>query len=163
MANQCKEKRLLKRIVVVFETLAFGPEKTLTGCRWCDLILQIRRQTDFDARHMLIAASRHAATRRLLAQSFSGCHHGALDALWRFPNIPAKRLLHVQVQEVPFRKQLKDESRERKKKGKQIDESALPESRPNIDPALLEKWELTVGLEIHAQLNTEHKLFSGIH
>ncbi|KAL8963885.1 MAG: hypothetical protein Q9183_004877, partial [Haloplaca sp. 2 TL-2023] len=77
-----------------------------------------------------------------------------------FPGVPAKRLLHDQVQEVPFRKQLKDESRERKKKAKQVDEGTLSQSRSNVNPALFKKWELTVGLEIHAQLNTEHKLFS---
>lgn len=53
---------------------------------------------------------------------------------------------------VPFRKQLKDEAaRLRKSAG------------PNIAKANQQKlndWELTVGIEIHAQLNTARKLFS---
>ena len=53
---------------------------------------------------------------------------------------------------IPFRKQLKDEVKKRK-----------AESGPKIsrkDNQKLEKWELTVGIEIHAQLNTARKLFS---
>lgn len=52
---------------------------------------------------------------------------------------------------VPLRKQLKEESRSFKadKKKKKLDEEL---SR--------QKWELTVGIEIHAQLDTETKLFS---
>ena len=54
---------------------------------------------------------------------------------------------------VPFRKQLKEEAEarrlERVKKGKQENGTAR-----------LEEWELTVGIEIHAQLNTDAKLFS---
>lgn len=34
-------------------------------------------------------------------------------------------------------------------------------TRRAIDSETLSRWELTVGLEIHAQLNTENKLFSG--
>jgi aspartyl-tRNA(Asn)/glutamyl-tRNA(Gln) amidotransferase subunit B len=53
---------------------------------------------------------------------------------------------------IPFRKQLKDEAKKRKaegfgKKSKQGNQK-------------LDKWELTVGIEIHAQLNTARKLFS---
>ena len=53
---------------------------------------------------------------------------------------------------IPFRKQLKDEAKKRK-----------AEAAPKIsrgDNQRLEKWELTVGIEIHAQLNTARKLFS---
>ena len=57
---------------------------------------------------------------------------------------------------VPLRKQLKDEAKAKK--------SALLETKGkakkhDIDPRL-KNWELTVGIEIHAQLNTARKLFS---
>lgn len=57
---------------------------------------------------------------------------------------------------VPFRKQLKDEARQRKHvaRGTASNESASEDAK-------LAAWDLTVGLEIHAQLNTERKLFSG--
>lgn len=42
---------------------------------------------------------------------------------------------------------------------KQIDTSV----RRAVDNEALDRWELTVGLEIHAQLNAEYKLFSGKH
>ena len=61
--------------------------------------------------------------------------------------------LHEQI--TPLRKQLKD---------------ALKSSRGKVDvkklevekarQARLEAWELTIGIEIHAQLNTSSKLFS---
>ncbi|KAF2088587.1 Asp-tRNAAsn/Glu-tRNAGln amidotransferase B subunit [Saccharata proteae CBS 121410] len=61
-----------------------------------------------------------------------------------------------QEEAVHFRKQLKDEAKKRKaekkaqggKKGSEMD-------------SRLQKWELTVGIEIHAELNTAKKLFSG--
>lgn len=52
---------------------------------------------------------------------------------------------------IPFRKQLKDEAKKRKAEGA---------GKKREDNQKLEDWELTVGIEIHAQLNTEHKLFS---
>lgn len=51
---------------------------------------------------------------------------------------------------VPLRKQLKDEARARKI---QVSKKSKSDSR-------LDKWELTVGIEIHAELNTTRKLFS---
>jgi hypothetical protein len=55
---------------------------------------------------------------------------------------------------VPFRKQLKDEVRaSRSDKRSSIWDLVPDETR--------KKYELTVGIEIHAQLNTAHKLFSG--
>ena len=56
---------------------------------------------------------------------------------------------------VPFRKQLKDEAKQRRAAEK-LGRSAQ-KTRAN---APLERWELTVGIEVHAQLNTERKLFS---
>jgi len=52
---------------------------------------------------------------------------------------------------VPLRKQLKDEAKKAKKEGK---------NKSKKDSQTVEGWELTVGIEIHAQLNTPKKLFS---
>lgn len=56
---------------------------------------------------------------------------------------------------VPFRKQLKDEAKQRR-----AAEKLGLNARKISANAPLERWELTVGIEIHAQLNTERKLFS---
>ncbi|KAH0256195.1 hypothetical protein KCU91_g17065, partial [Aureobasidium melanogenum] len=55
---------------------------------------------------------------------------------------------------VPFRKQLKEEAKQRKKSAK-----ASGKGNNEVN-TLLDKWELTVGIEVHAELNTAHKLFS---
>ena len=55
---------------------------------------------------------------------------------------------------VPLRKQLKEEAKQRKKSAK-----AAGKDKNQVNP-LLDKWELTVGIEVHAELNTAHKLFS---
>ena len=56
---------------------------------------------------------------------------------------------------VPFRKQLKDEAKQRRAAGEKANRDI------GKDKALqLDRWELTVGIEIHAQLNTDRKLFS---
>lgn len=53
----------------------------------------------------------------------------------------------------PFRKQLKDEAKEAKKaRGTGGKKEAVKETVPG--------WEMTIGIEIHAQLNTQRKLFS---
>lgn len=52
----------------------------------------------------------------------------------------------------PFRKQLKDEAKKRK--------AEKPQQKSNKDNQRLDDWQLTVGIEIHAQLNTPRKLFS---
>jgi aspartyl-tRNA(Asn)/glutamyl-tRNA(Gln) amidotransferase subunit B len=57
--------------------------------------------------------------------------------------------------DAPFRKILKDAAKQKKKK---LDGSGSGVSKRN--DARLEKWELTVGIEIHAELNTARKLFS---
>ncbi|KAI4278608.1 MAG: hypothetical protein L6R38_005202 [Xanthoria sp. 2 TBL-2021] len=69
-----------------------------------------------------------------------------------------RRLLQTQASadNIPIRKQLKDEAKQRK----DVARGTAP-SEFAIDDAKLATWELTVGLEIHAQLNTERKLFSG--
>ncbi|KAH6721632.1 glutamyl-tRNA amidotransferas-like protein subunit B [Leptodontidium sp. MPI-SDFR-AT-0119] len=52
---------------------------------------------------------------------------------------------------IAYRKQLKDEAKTRKADGAK---------KSNKDNQTLDEWELTVGIEIHAQLNTARKLFS---
>ncbi|KAK4124431.1 hypothetical protein N657DRAFT_572261 [Parathielavia appendiculata] len=52
----------------------------------------------------------------------------------------------------PLRKQLKDEAKALKASGKKKKKNANNQTVPG--------WELTVGIEIHAQLNTARKLFS---
>lgn len=52
---------------------------------------------------------------------------------------------------VPLRKQLKQEAKTLKAQKRQ---------RKEIEEASRQEWELTVGVEIHAQLDTEAKLFS---
>ncbi|OBT75706.1 hypothetical protein VF21_05943 [Pseudogymnoascus sp. 05NY08] len=56
---------------------------------------------------------------------------------------------------VPLRKQIKDELKRRKAAARDPSSSA-----PNTSAERLPDWELTVGIEIHAQLNTPTKLFS---
>lgn len=68
----------------------------------------------------------------------------------------ATRLLPSE--DAPFRKALKDAAKQKK-----IDERASGKSKKKASKAQdvrLEKWELTVGIEIHAELNTARKLFS---
>lgn len=57
--------------------------------------------------------------------------------------------------DVPYRKHLKDEAKRRRALGELESQNSkeAKESRAK-------KWELTVGIEVHAQLNTERKLFS---
>ena len=56
---------------------------------------------------------------------------------------------------VPFRKQFKDGLKQRR-----AAERLRPKAQKSKADSSLEKWELTVGIEIHAQLNSEQKLFS---
>jgi aspartyl-tRNA(Asn)/glutamyl-tRNA(Gln) amidotransferase subunit B len=59
----------------------------------------------------------------------------------------------------PFRKVLKDAAKQQKKNKRDAPETPSS-SLKGHDPRLT-KWELTVGIEIHAELNTARKLFSG--
>jgi aspartyl-tRNA(Asn)/glutamyl-tRNA(Gln) amidotransferase subunit B len=56
---------------------------------------------------------------------------------------------------VPLRKQLKDEAKQ-----KRLEIKAGVSKVSSNDDLPLEDWELTVGIEIHAELNTSRKLFS---
>ena len=57
--------------------------------------------------------------------------------------------------DVPYRKQLKDKAKQRRADGESKHDDAK-----KIKEARAENWKLTVGIEVHAQLNTERKLFS---
>jgi len=56
---------------------------------------------------------------------------------------------------IPLRKLLKDEAKQ-----KRLDTKAGISKSSSKDDLPLEDWELTVGIEIHAELNTSRKLFS---
>jgi aspartyl-tRNA(Asn)/glutamyl-tRNA(Gln) amidotransferase subunit B len=58
-----------------------------------------------------------------------------------------------------LRKQLKDEAKQRKKSAKATAAKSSQQQQQQQD-AVLDNWELTVGIEVHAELNTAHKLFS---
>lgn len=60
------------------------------------------------------------------------------------------------TEHVPLRKQLKEEAKARKLAGKHKTQT----KEEGADTERLQKWELTVGIEIHAELNTTRKLFS---
>lgn len=73
-------------------------------------------------------------------------HHLLLNSRQFHACLPQRQEDHV-----PLRKQLKAAAKAAKRK---------PEPTASEGPDVLEGWELTVGIEIHAQLNTAHKLFS---
>lgn len=80
---------------------------------------------------------------------------------WQFVKPPFHHLRTLHTEEprpntVPLRKQLKDLAKERRASG----ESKSAKRDAKRKDLSLERWELTVGIEIHAQLNTERKLFS---
>lgn len=58
----------------------------------------------------------------------------------------------------PLRKQLKDEAKRKKKLARS--DATLNRNQFPAKAAGPSEWELTVGIEVHAELNTAHKLFS---
>lgn len=64
---------------------------------------------------------------------------------------------HPSQDDAPFRKLLKDATKQQKKERKSSDASKDAAKHTDLR---LEKWELTVGIEVHAELNTARKLFS---
>jgi aspartyl-tRNA(Asn)/glutamyl-tRNA(Gln) amidotransferase subunit B len=60
--------------------------------------------------------------------------------------------------DAPFRKALKDATKQKKKEDRAA--SASYKGPWKEQDVRLQKWELTVGIEIHAELNTARKLFS---
>lgn len=90
---------------------------------------------------------------------FSFCLAHGLGPLrspvWRRQAIRSLETATISDNNVPYRKQLKDEAKRRRAAGESKN-NALQK----IGDARDQKWELTVGIEVHAQLNTERKLFS---
>ena len=87
----------------------------------------------------------------------------SLHSQWTLLNNHARALQTnaVQAHDVPFRKQLKDEAKKKRQAERNVREDHSTGHRGKEEEVLrLDKWKLTVGLEIHAQLNTERKLFS---
>lgn len=70
-----------------------------------------------------------------------------------FSSLANRNLQSAPADRVPLRKQLKQEAKTLKAQKKQRKES---------EEASRQTWELTVGVEIHAQLDTAAKLFSRI-
>lgn len=67
--------------------------------------------------------------------------------------------------DVPFRKLLKDEAKRRRgaKRAGAYEGGESKSSKIGEATERLKRWDLTVGIEVHAQLNTERKLFSGMY
>lgn len=85
----------------------------------------------------------------------SQCLRPAFDEFRRSSFRTAIRFQSANV--VPLRKQLKDEAKA--KKATALHKAGGKKKARESDPRLKE-YELTVGIEIHAQLNTARKLFS---
>ncbi|GAB7352652.1 hypothetical protein MBLNU459_g3018t1 [Dothideomycetes sp. NU459] len=83
---------------------------------------------------------------RLLTIQRSSVASFSLSSL-RLDNLPTA---------IPLRKQLKDESKQRKKAAKAAKSGQTSAAADTVNDV----WELTVGIEVHAELNTAHKLFS---
>jgi aspartyl-tRNA(Asn)/glutamyl-tRNA(Gln) amidotransferase subunit B len=85
-------------------------------------------------------------------------------AVARLPTRPASRSLQTASQPAPsqdgtaFRKLLKDAAKQQKKEKGASSETSGSAKKGN--DVRLQKWELTVGIEVHAELNTARKLFS---
>lgn len=90
-------------------------------------------------------AVRSLCVRRLTRSSLSSPKARFSSAPTRYLQPPAS------ADRVPLRKQLKQEAKALRSHKKQ---------RKETEEASRQEWELTVGVEIHAQLDTESKLFS---
>ncbi|KAL2057704.1 hypothetical protein ABVK25_002088 [Lepraria finkii] len=108
--------------------------------------------------HHILAVSRlRAATR------WQSLRVSSLRRQWNLPINHAHALQTdaAEVNDVPLRKQLKDRAkRKRQFERIAVEDGTSSNGRQKEKDARLDKWKLTVGLEIHAQLNTERKLFS---
>ncbi|KAF6808605.1 pet112 family protein [Colletotrichum sojae] len=111
-------------------------------------------------------------TRELARYLFNGqlSRTGCLSPLRRaYPRLPARSAAwhpargHAtataettpapQAPPIPLRKKLKEEKKQRQREARE-------NKKPKGSNQTIEGWELTVGIEIHAQLNTARKLFS---
>jgi len=120
----------------------------------------------------MIKASAWGACKRVTRLFEQRLQLAKLKTLWSIDllHTRASRLSTTPGETVPFRKQLKDEKKRKciaqdSAKHQTKGEGGVDEGGPKDE--LLEderteksKWKLTVGLEIHAQLNTDRKLFS---
>ena len=98
-------------------------------------------------------ASRSLGIWKNLVLSYS-VHPGLKAPQWRKQYWQALATASL-PESVPYRKILKDEAKKKRFLGK-VDQKAAK----NLQEVRLKTWELTVGIEVHAQLNTERKLFS---
>lgn len=91
--------------------------------------------------------------RRSLARSTTAAlrHLAPSPGLFRAASTAAVPASSVTKPVIPLRKQLKEEAKLAKKQNKK---------KSKGDSQTVDGWELTVGIEIHAQLNTARKLFS---
>ena len=110
-------------------------------------------------RNRLAAASRQAYICRSCLNRANIIQLGGVHS----PATSTTRSIQTETQSPPssqdrtsFRKLLKDAAKQHKK-----DKATNPSSVKKPKDARLEKWELTVGIEVHAELNTARKLFSG--
>lgn len=94
----------------------------------------------------------HACQRVAISLQQLGWPHSALSSRFAYARAHGLQTKASPEPIVPFRKQFNDEAKQRRAVGKNAQKTKAD--------VLLEKWELTVGIEIHAQLNTERKLFS---
>jgi hypothetical protein len=92
---------------------------------------------------------------RTLARSAADLLRPSSDELQ--PSFVAVAIRFQSSNVIPLRKQLKDEAKA--KKAASSSKAGGKTKLNEVDPRLKE-WELTVGIEIHAQLNTARKLFS---
>ena len=103
-----------------------------------------------------------ASLRSSITREWQVLRINSLQQQW---NIPTKRARHLateaQTSNVPFRKQLKDEAK-RKRETQRLDalKGITHDTSGKSNGSTSKEWKLTVGLEIHAQLNTDRKLFS---
>ena len=117
----------------------------------------------------MFAAACSTGQRRAADSLRSGTTHKwqvlRINSLQQQWSIPTKRARHLatetQTTNVPFRKQLKDEAK-RNRETQRLDalKGTTHDTSGKSNGSTSEKWKLTVGLEIHAQLNTDRKLFS---
>src|SRR5271170_6915566 len=96
----------------------------------------------------------HSQRRLTLFSPLSITQSKSLRALHTQPDA-AVSTSGVEDTTVAYRKQLKDEAKKRK-----VAEGPRPANQAKSSAEYNDKWELTVGIEIHAQLNTARKLFS---
>ena len=115
------------------------------------------RAAPANAASHILSISRLRATRR-----WQNLRVASLNQQWILPIINARALQidATQADNVPFRKQLKDETKRKRQAERNVNRTGTARSGGSIIDPRLDKWRLTVGLEIHAQLNTERKLFS---